>query len=129
MDAAFGTEQEINVEKMTRCHTCEGNGCETGTHPETCSQCGGRGQVTRTQGFFSVSTTCPSCNGMGQTIPHPCPECSGSGQVRESKKVMLKIPAGVDSDARLRLTGEGEVSRDSLTSGFEGVGLETSFNV
>ena len=108
MDGAFGTEQEINVEKMAECPVCNGNGCETGTQPETCAQCGGRGQVTRTQGFFSVSTTCPSCNGMGQTIPHPCSECSGTGQVLEKKKVMLKIPAGVDSGARLRLNGEGE---------------------
>ncbi len=108
MEAAFGVEHEIDVEKMTRCPACEGNGCEPGTRMETCSQCGGRGQASRTQGFFTVSTTCPSCNGLGQTIPHPCSKCKGRGQVLERKKVMLKIPGGVDTGSRLRLTGEGE---------------------
>jgi molecular chaperone DnaJ len=108
MDAAFGTETEIDLEKSATCTECDGNGCKSGTSPETCSQCGGRGQVTRTQGFFSVSTTCPACNGHGQTIPNPCEECHGQGQVVVNKKVMLKIPAGVDTGSRLRLTGEGE---------------------
>ncbi|MFO7962902.1 MAG: molecular chaperone DnaJ [Desulfobacterales bacterium] len=108
MDAAFGSETEIELEKPETCTVCGGNGCEPGTGPETCSQCGGRGQVTRTQGFFSVSTTCPACGGLGQTIPHPCGECRGRGQILANKKVMLKIPAGVDNGSRLRLTGEGE---------------------
>ncbi len=108
MEAAFGTETEIDVEKMGVCPTCEGNGCERGTYPETCSYCNGTGQATRNQGFFTVSTTCPSCRGKGQTIPHPCPECKGVGQVIVKKKVAVKIPAGVDDGSRLRLTGEGE---------------------
>jgi molecular chaperone DnaJ len=108
MEAAFGAETEIELDKRATCTCCEGSRCKPGTYPETCTQCGGRGQVTRTQGFFSVSTTCPSCNGQGQTIPFPCPDCSGSGHTIVNKKVMLKIPAGVDSGSRLRLTGEGE---------------------
>lgn len=108
MDAAFGTETEIDLEKSVTCTVCEGSGCEPGTSLETCGHCGGRGQVTRTQGFFSVSTTCPACNGHGQTIPNPCGKCHGRGQVMVNKKVMLKIPAGVDTGSRLRLTGEGE---------------------
>ena len=108
MEAAFGTETEIELDKRATCTSCEGSRCKPGTYPETCAQCGGRGQVTRTQGFFSVSTTCSSCNGQGQTIPSPCPDCTGSGQTIVNKKVMLKIPAGVDSGSRLRLTGEGE---------------------
>ena len=108
LEAAFGTEKEITVSKHITCSTCNGNGCEEGTSPENCTTCGGRGQVTRTQGFFTVSTTCPSCNGEGQRITHPCPDCRGTGSVRESKKVMLRVPAGVDSGSRLRLTGEGE---------------------
>lgn len=111
MDAAFGTETEIDLEKAAVCTACEGNGCAPGASPETCSQCGGHGQVTRTQGFFSVSTPCPACNGHGQTITDPCPECRGRGQVRVSKKVMLKIPAGVDAGSRLRLNGEGEAGQ------------------
>ncbi len=108
MEAAFGSETEINVEKMGRCPSCEGNGCERGTYPETCSYCNGSGQATRSQGFFTVSTTCPSCQGRGQTIATPCPECKGIGQVIVKKKVAVKIPAGVDNGSRLRLTGEGE---------------------
>jgi len=108
MEGAFGTETEIEVEKREVCPTCEGSGCEQGTHPETCRQCNGTGQAMRTQGFFSISTTCPTCNGGGQTILHPCDECRGAGQVMARKKVAVKIPGGVDSGSRLRLTGEGE---------------------
>ena len=108
MDAAFGTETEIKVEKRVTCHECDGNRCEPGTGPETCRQCGGAGQISRNQGFFTVRTTCPVCRGEGQAIPHPCTNCGGAGQVMASKKVAVKIPAGVDKGSRLRLTGEGE---------------------
>ena len=108
MQAAFGTETEIDVEKLGGCPACQGSGCEPGTQPETCSYCNGTGQATRTQGFFTVSTTCPSCRGKGQAIPHPCSECRGAGQITVRKKVAVKIPAGVDNGSRLRLTGEGE---------------------
>lgn len=108
MDAAFGIEKEIEIEKMEKCKTCDGNGCEPGTNPETCSQCQGSGQVSRSQGFFTVRTTCHRCRGTGQHIPNPCKQCKGVGQVLESKKVSIKIPAGVDTGSRLRLTGEGE---------------------
>ena len=108
MEAAFGTETEINVEKMEMCPECDGSGSESGTHPETCSYCNGTGQVSRNQGFFTVRTTCPQCRGKGQTIPYPCSNCRGTGQVRVNKKVAVRIPAGVDNGSRLRLTGEGE---------------------
>jgi molecular chaperone DnaJ len=108
MDAVFGTETEITVEKMGICPDCNGNRCEDGTSPETCQQCGGVGQVSRNQGFFTVRTTCPVCRGQGQSIPHPCPRCRGAGQEVVRKKVSVKIPAGVDNGSRLRLTGEGE---------------------
>ncbi|RLC32926.1 MAG: molecular chaperone DnaJ, partial [Deltaproteobacteria bacterium] len=108
MEAAFGTETEITVDKREPCPQCGGNGCKPGTRPEICRTCGGAGQVTRSQGFFSVRTTCPSCRGTGQTIKEPCSNCRGSGQVRVSKTVSVKIPAGVDTGSRLRLTGEGE---------------------
>lgn len=108
MEAAFGTEKKIDLEKAETCPTCHGNGCEPGTQPEVCQYCGGSGQATRTQGFFTVSTTCPSCNGRGKKITSPCSECRGAGQVLVNKTVAVKIPAGVDSGSRLRLTGEGE---------------------
>ncbi|MBW1996202.1 MAG: molecular chaperone DnaJ, partial [Deltaproteobacteria bacterium] len=108
MEAAFGTETDIEVQKMEICSRCKGNGCEPGTYPETCLYCHGTGQATRTQGFFTVQTTCPSCRGNGQVITNPCSKCRGSGQVIARKKVAVKIPAGVDNGSRLRLTGEGE---------------------
>ncbi len=108
MDAAFGKETEIDIEKLATCPSCEGNGCEHGTQPETCRQCSGSGQISRNQGFFTVRTTCPTCRGNGQQITSPCPECRGNGRVRNRKAVSLRIPAGVDNGSRLRLTGEGE---------------------
>ncbi len=108
MEAVFGSETEIEIDKRQTCSDCEGSGCEPGTEPESCRHCGGTGQVSRSQGFFTVRTTCPTCRGNGQMIPHPCPKCRGTGQVMASKKVAVKIPAGVDHGSRLRLTGEGE---------------------
>ncbi len=108
MEAAFGTETKIDLEKLEVCPACEGSACEPGTHPETCSQCNGTGQVSRSQGFFTVRTTCHFCHGNGRIIPSPCSNCRGRGQVAVRKKVAVKIPAGVDSGSRLRLTGEGE---------------------
>ncbi len=108
MEAAFGTETEINAEKTEICPSCNGDGCEPGTRPEACGQCHGTGQISRSQGFFTVRTTCTACRGFGQVITHPCPNCRGIGQVQVKKKVAVNIPAGVDSGSRLRLTGEGE---------------------
>ena len=108
MDAAFGTETEIDVAKLEGCKECSGSGCEPGHHPESCRQCGGSGQISRSQGFFTVRTTCPVCRGQGQMITRPCPKCQGRGQVQVSKRVSVKIPAGVDNGSRLRLSGEGE---------------------
>ena len=108
LDAAFGTETEIDVEKAEICTSCDGSGCAPGTQPETCGYCQGSGQVSRTQGFFTVRTTCSNCRGLGQIITQPCSQCRGSGHVRISKRVALKIPGGVDTGSRLRLNGEGE---------------------
>lgn len=108
LDAAFGTETEINVDKLENCPVCDGTRCEPGTHPETCHTCNGTGQVSRSQGFFTMRTTCHVCRGAGQVIKTPCRECRGNGQVQVGKKVSVKIPAGVDNGSRLRLTGEGE---------------------
>ncbi len=108
MDAVLGIETEIEIEKREVCTECNGNGCEQGTEPESCRHCNGTGQVSRSQGFFTVRTTCPTCRGNGQIIAHPCLKCRGTGQVMVSKKVAVKIPAGVDNGSRLRLTGEGE---------------------
>ena len=112
MDAAFGVEKEIEVEKLETCDVCEGSGCEPGTSPEHCRFCQGTGQISRSQGFFSIRTTCPQCQGQGTSIPHPCSECKGTGQQSRVKRVSVKLPAGVDTGSRLRLTGEGEAGRN-----------------
>ena len=108
MEAAFGVERAIELEKRERCPECGGSGCAPGTSPETCSQCHGVGQVQRSQGFFTVRTNCPRCGGRGQVIAHPCRKCRASGHVMATKRVSVKIPGGVDTGSRLRLSGEGE---------------------
>jgi len=108
MEAAFGTDKEIDVEKAEACDECNGTGAQPGTGAETCPQCGGSGQIGRSQGFFTVRTTCGQCRGQGQVIPNPCSACRGQGKVLARKKVSVRIPAGVDNGSRLRLTGEGE---------------------
>lgn len=110
MEAVFGTETTIDIEKAETCSACNGDKCAPGTRPETCQHCGGRGQVGRTQGFFTVRTTCPVCRGSGSMITSPCQQCSGSGRVMARKTVAVKIPGGVDTGSRLRLSGEGESS-------------------
>jgi molecular chaperone DnaJ len=110
LDAAFGAETKIAIDKLEICDRCEGSRCEPGTAPETCRGCGGAGQISRSQGFFTVRTPCPHCRGTGQSIPSPCKRCGGAGQVKVNKKVSVRIPGGVDNGSRLRLTGEGEAS-------------------
>ncbi|MFH1625579.1 MAG: molecular chaperone DnaJ, partial [Pseudomonadota bacterium] len=107
-EAAFGRETEIEVPKFVQCDTCEGTGASPGTYPVNCPGCQGRGQVMRSQGFFSISTTCPNCNGEGKIIANPCQDCRGTGRVRRKKRVSVKIPGGVEDGSRLRLRGEGE---------------------
>jgi molecular chaperone DnaJ len=108
LDAAFGRETEIEIPKAVLCETCQGTGAKPGTQPSTCPGCRGTGQVTRSQGFFTVSTTCSQCHGEGRVIPHPCKECRGMGRVRKTRKLQIKIPPGVDTGSKLRLRGEGE---------------------
>jgi len=117
MEAAFGIEKEINLEKKEGCSICNGTRSEPGSHPETCRHCRGSGQLSRNQGFFTVRTTCHYCRGAGQTISNPCKNCRGAGQIIVNKKVSVKIPAGVDSGSRLRLTGEGESGAYGASSG------------
>lgn len=111
MDAMHGTDREVDITKRETCWTCEGTGARPGYKPQTCRTCHGRGQVIRSQGFFQVSSTCPQCHGSGQVVTDPCADCDGVGLVNKTKKVSIKIPAGVDTGARMRLRGEGEGGR------------------
>ncbi|OOG20658.1 molecular chaperone DnaJ [Thioalkalivibrio denitrificans] len=107
-EAVFGTEVKIRVPSLVECGECHGSGAEKGTTPETCSTCGGVGQVRMQQGFFSVQQTCPRCHGTGKVITDPCHACHGQGRVEEHKTLSVKVPPGVDSGDRIRLSGEGE---------------------
>ncbi len=117
MDAVHGIAKEVDVGRRDTCWTCEGSGCRPGYKRETCRSCNGRGQVLRSQGFFQVSSTCPQCHGEGEVVTEPCHDCGGSGLVEKKKKVSLKIPAGVDTGAQMRLRGEGEGGRRGGPSG------------
>ncbi|MBW2648384.1 MAG: molecular chaperone DnaJ [Deltaproteobacteria bacterium] len=108
MNAAFGTSPEIEIERFEKCGECEGSGAEPGTQPTVCPTCRGVGQVTRSSGFFSISSACPQCHGAGRIIESPCKACRGTGKIRVKKSIQIKIPPGVETDSRLRLRGEGE---------------------
>lgn len=117
MEAVHGVNRQVEITKKETCWTCEGSGARPGHKPQVCPTCQGRGQVIRSQGFFQVSTTCPRCNGAGQVITDPCNECHGAGLINRNKKVSIRIPAGVDTGSRMRLTGEGEGGRRGGPSG------------
>lgn len=111
MEAVHGVSKEVELTRRDTCWTCEGSGCRPGHKKESCPTCHGRGQVIRSQGFFQVSSTCPQCHGEGEIVKEPCMDCDGVGLVQKTKKVSLKIPAGVDTGAKMRLSGEGEGGR------------------
>ncbi|MCW7754037.1 molecular chaperone DnaJ [Desulfobotulus sp. H1] len=116
-EAAFGSERELEFEKLENCEGCDGDGCEPGSGPEVCPHCRGTGQYAQTQGFFTVRSTCPYCKGAGKIIRNPCARCHGRGRMPAKKKVSVRIPAGVDNGSRLRLTGEGEPGPDGGPKG------------
>jgi len=107
-DAARGAEVKIRIPSLDECETCHGTGAKPGTQPKQCGTCNGRGEVRVSQGFFSIQQTCPTCHGKGKVVAEPCTACHGQGRVKKSKTLSVKIPAGVDQDDRIRLTGEGE---------------------
>ncbi len=117
MEAVHGVSKEVELTRRDTCWTCEGTGSRPGHPKKTCPACNGRGQVIRSQGFFQVSSTCPQCHGEGEIITDPCTDCGGSGLVNKSKLVAIKIPAGVDNGARMRLRGEGEGGRKGGPAG------------
>src|SRR3954454_1484643 len=112
-ETAFGTAREITLDPAVVCSTCHGEGAAAGTHPTTCENCRGRGEVQSVQRSFlgqvMTTRTCGRCGGAGSVIDHPCAECGGEGRVRARRTLTVKIPAGVEHGMRIRLTGEGEV--------------------
>jgi molecular chaperone DnaJ len=109
-EAAFGTDKKIHFEKQAVCTPCEGSGAKPGTNPVQCRQCKGSGQVRFHQGFFTMAKTCTLCRGRGFTIEEKCTHCRGAGSSKKAHTVEVKIPAGIQSEQRLRLKNEGEIS-------------------
>ncbi|MDX1523374.1 MAG: DnaJ domain-containing protein, partial [Anaerolineae bacterium] len=107
-EAVFGTEKEIEVPRQETCKTCTGSGVEPGTSPVRCPECNGTGEIRRQAGFFINIGTCSRCQGRGEIITSPCKECHGQGRVVKSRRLSVKVPAGVDNGTQIRLSGEGE---------------------
>ncbi len=108
MEAYQGTEKHIEVPRQTMCDGCQGSGCAPGHKPSTCPQCRGTGQISMTQGFFSISRTCNRCGGAGTIITNPCVKCHGTGRVMTRNKVHVKVPPGALTGLKLKVSGEGE---------------------
>ena len=106
-EAVSGNEREIPIPRRASWVECKGSGASAGTQPVTCQTCGGHDQVVHRQGFFTVQTTCPRCQGAGQTIAKPCPTCSGTGAVQKESTLKISIPAGVDDGQTLRISNRG----------------------
>ena len=107
-EAIFGLKTRIKIPRTETCSECGGSGAKPGTSRVACHACGGRGQLRYQQGFFTVSRTCSTCLGSGQILKDPCKTCRGEGRVRAEKNLSVSVPAGVDSDTHLRISGEGE---------------------
>lgn len=116
-EAAFGAKKTISVPKFESCDACAGSGAKPGTKKIDCPTCKGRGQVLYSAGFINVSQTCPSCRGEGSTIKSPCQKCYGAGKVKNTRKIEVNIPAGVDTGSRLRVQGEGDSGARGGASG------------
>ena len=116
-EAVRGVTKEIRIPTLETCDKCHGSGAKEGTSAETCSTCNGAGQVHLRQGFFTVQQACPTCHGRGKVIKEPCSKCHGDGRVERYKTLSVKIPAGVDTGDRIRLSGEGEAGENGAPAG------------
>jgi molecular chaperone DnaJ len=103
-----GVERTVVLKRADFCDACKGSGAKPGTSRATCGSCGGRGQVTVSQGFFAMVRTCPTCGGAGQVVPNPCASCRGAGKQSVKAEVKIAVPAGVEEGVRLRVGGEGD---------------------
>lgn len=115
--AVFGHTSEIEIPRLMECETCHGSGAAKGSAPVTCDTCGGTGQMRIQQGFFQLQQPCSRCRGTGRIISNPCDTCLGQGRVRRTRKLSVKVPAGVSTGDRIRLGGEGEAGRNGGPAG------------
>ena len=129
-EAAFGCEKEVTIQHIEACDSCGGSGCAEGTTAEVCPECHGSGQVRMQQrtmfGTMSTSTVCPNCRGEGKIIHQPCKACGGSGGLRKSKKVSVKIPAGIDNGQAISVRGQGDMGRNRGPAGDLIVGINVT---
>jgi molecular chaperone DnaJ len=116
-EALTGGKHEVSLHGAVACETCLGSGAKPGTKPETCNQCRGTGQVTAQRGFIMFSSPCARCRGTGQMIATPCDTCHGQGAVEKHRKVLVNVPAGIDSEQRLRVPGQGMPGPGGAPSG------------
>ena len=106
-EAFSGTSVELKIPREENCPECDGTGSKSHSR-STCRQCGGSGQVYQGRGFIRMASTCPICRGTGSMVSDPCDECRGQGRLKRTKTLSVRIPAGVDTGSRMRLSGEGE---------------------
>jgi molecular chaperone DnaJ len=120
-EAIFGTEKEIEINHLENCDECKGTGARKGSKIVNCNVCGGIGQVQQTQrslfGTFTQISTCPKCNGVGKWPEEKCKNCRGQGKLNKDKKIKIKIPAGVDTGAKLRIPNEGDCGSNGGPNG------------
>jgi molecular chaperone DnaJ len=116
-EAAFGIEKKISINRFIKCEPCHGSGGRNGSGPKACNMCSGVGEIRRQQGFFTVATACPKCQGSGSMISDPCASCRGEGRNRKKVDLAVKVPAGIDSGQRLKLSNEGSVGAYGGPSG------------
>lgn len=120
-EAVFGTEKEVEIEHLEVCEKCQGTGAQPGSQPQTCSTCGGSGQVRQTtrtiMGSFVQVGVCPDCHGSGQVIKDKCTACNGVGLNEVTRKITLKIPAGVDNGSQMRMASQGDAGTRGGQSG------------
>ncbi|MGB0836079.1 MAG: molecular chaperone DnaJ [Psychrobium sp.] len=116
-EAVKGVTKDIQVPSLQSCDECNGSGAKKGTSATTCGTCHGQGQVQMRQGFFAVQQACPTCRGSGKIIKDPCRKCHGEGRYEKTKTLSVKIPAGVDTGDRIRLSGEGEAGEAGAPKG------------
>lgn len=110
-EAARGREADLEVPRLEACADCQGSGAASSSKRKTCSACGGHGELRMSQGFFTLRRTCHACGGEGELIENPCPKCKGQGRVKRVRKLNIKIPAGVENQSRLKVSGEGEAGQ------------------
>ena len=126
MEAVKGVTKEIKVRRYETCEICKGSGAKPGTGKAKCTYCGGAGHISQSGGFFSISRTCTNCGGEGEIIKEKCSACNGNGRVEATRKIDVKVPAGIDEGMKLRITGEGEAGPRGGSRGDLYVGISVS---